>query len=849
MRKLLLHTLLLVSMTGFSQDKAYQSTEDALTKLINNPEFVEDVLKLGTQEVNAANIDQYLTKYVPEYSGFKIQNNINLDKLYYANFDDVAPEMVADKLGGLLNLNPAQSQHMKNTLSGNLSYAPTNNLSSGISSKLYDRGKDAKLDYAVDYAVDFFQGEFGDGGFKSLGIDVAGGMVGYVFSGINKRYEEKMRQEKILTDAMSDYNIYNAGGHLADHKNTQQDLYVHSKAEGMSNTKFSIGKTMDYKAAIPLYDQAIAMYKKNPARAYFLFEAYQGRGKCKMQVGAYRSAIIDFYYAQTLLDNILSGRLPDRSVKTVWPDGYFDASNKKTYIKGKGEHTIGSLTPLNQVTVLVSRAYAKYRAGDFTGAIADCALAQQINSTLPVSGKANDTGAIISAVRAMAEFGSKDYAKSYATFAAANLTDALVADTDADGIVDFSDTEKTGLRHIQDDSENLGDTQYKGLPEYFPYDIAQIHGLACYKAGQIDKAITTYEVILQNEIGKAVYSQTEKRAFTKSGGDVSTVYASLGNFYVAKGDKQKALTYFDKAISIKPSQMEYYLSRANCKKLMGDKAGYDKDMAVVKKPESASAIKKTEEYYKTKIAEFESSKNNSAMLDLTREATTIYPKNQGFFNTLVKSTITENKPEKTQTAINAVAADKRKHAVLSAIYNRQTGNTAKEEEHIMAAFEDGLGLYEAAKVYPMQLNTRPYYCKLISKYATKTNNTFIAADFDKERMTRTLDSTYNSIPEYANATGFMKKMLDKSRKKEYAKALGNVDEYLAELNDDKTVTEMVSITSLDKIECLFILEKDAEAVKFAKKIVSAGKIVPLPDNPICNDALIGIQTIAQGQCQ
>ena len=282
---------------------------------------------------------------------------------------------------------------------------------------------------------------------------------------------------------------------------------------------------------------------------------------------------------------------------------------------------------------------------------------------------------------------------------------------------------------------------------------------------------------------------------------------------------------------------------------MGDKAGYDKDMAVIKKPESTATIKKTEEYYGTKIVELETSKNNTALIDLAREASAIYPKNDKFFYTLVKSLVTENNAQKTQTAVNAVGADAKKKSVLTSLHSRQTGDVAAEEAHLTTAFDNGLGLYEAVKIYPIQLTARPYYCKVVAKYATRTNNTFIPADFDKEKMRKSLDSIYNAIPEYQNATGIVKKMLETSKRKEYAKNLGEIENYLKELDNDKTVTEMVSITSLDKIECLFILEKDADAIKFAKKIASAGKIVPLPDNPICNDALIGIQTIAQGNCQ
>lgn len=849
MKKILIRYFLLLPLLALAQGKDYRSSEDALNQLINNPQFVEDVLKGNAKPLTLQSADEYLSIYVPEYANFKLSNKVDVSKLYYANLNDVSTDQVADQLGNLFGLNPTQWQLMKTTLNGSNAYTPVNGKSSGIASQLYERGKDKQLDLGVDAAVDFFQGEFGDGGIKSLGIDVAGGLMGYAFSGINRRYEEKLKQEKILAEAMNDYNVYESGAQLNNQKSGQEDLFAHSQAEMLSLPKFRVIKAASYKDAISLFDQAIAGYKRNPARAYFMFQAYQGRGRSKMQLGAYRSAIVDFYYAQTLLDAMLAGKLPDKSIRSVWPTGYYDAGNKKTYAKGKADFSIGSITKLDQVTLLVSRAYAKYRLDDFSGAIADCNTARGINASLPASTIANNPAAIIDAVKAMAEFGQGNYAQSYSTFSKSGITDDLIADIDGDGLVDFADADEGGQPMILDKVENLGEVEYRGLPDYFVYDIAQIRGLCYYKANQVDAAIAIYETILRTENDKGNYGLPEKRAFTKSGGDVSSVYASLGNFYVAKGDKQKALIYFDKAISIKPDQMEYYLSRANCKKLLGDKAGADNDIAAFKKPEAVATSKKAEAYYQTKIAEFESTRNNAALLDLTREAVVIYPKNEAFFCTLVKSVMAEEKPEKTQTAANAVASDLRRKEALLSLQSRQSGDVAGEEAHLTAAFEHGLGLFEASKVYRLRLETRPYYCKLLAKYATKTNNTFIAANFNRDEMIQTLDSTYNSIAEYRTATGIMKKMLDNSRRQQTAKALGEVENYLKELNEDKNISENVSIMALDKMECLFILEKDEEAIKFAKKIVSAGKIVPLQDNPVCNDALEGIRTIAKGECQ
>jgi hypothetical protein len=136
---------------------------------------------------------------------------------------------------------------------------------------------------------------------------------------------------------------------------------------------------------------------------------------------------------------------------------------------------------------------------------------------------------------------------------------------------------------------------------------------------------------------------------------------------------------------------------------------------------------------------------------------------------------------------------------------------------------------------------------------SKTNNNFIPLEFDKAKMTKVLDSTYSAMTDqYKNsAVKGMAQSIEKGKKTLMAKALGNYEEYLDILNSDKMVLEMTAINSLEKIECLFILNRREEALKFAKQVWSKGKLRQPIDNPlyeISNGYYYAIQNIAKGTC-
>jgi hypothetical protein len=794
------YSLLLLTSILSAQTTEYRTSEDGLTKLINNPDFINDVVNLGKENLTLENLDAYFTKYVPEYSNFKIdKNKINFDNLYYVNSEGTSVDIVANQLSGLLKLNPAQAQSIENIFTGNVNNTLINNFSAGYGNLLFERGKDVKVDLAVDLAVDLFQSKLGDGGINSALIDIGGGLLGKLLLSSNKKEEAKMAEDaklRIYANKLDDYNVYISNDQLiTDIEKDQKDLYLHSKVKSkMPNNR---GISVNYDEAINMLNEVINLYKQNPERASYLYLAYVRRGQCKMQKGAYRAAIIDYYYAQEVLKIILNGKLPDNLPKTNYPPGYHDLQNKDTYLKGTVTTTIGRFSQKDMAIIILNRAYAKYRLVDYKGAIADCKLALAVldGESVPASGKPNDYKDIIQAIIAMSQFGLESYKDSYITFSAANLNYEI-----SSNII------------VLAEMEIFETNQYYGIPNYFHLDITQIKGLSYYKANKIKEAIATYESIVYAQYGGNV---------TTAGGDISTVYSTLGSFNFALGDKTKGISNLDEAIKINPYQLEYYFKRGTYKKALGQIKEANSDFEIVRKPESLNVIKKDQNYYHTKFTKFRSESNHAEVYNILKEGLTDYPEEISFFNlTLVHFQVSKSKSEAKDLADLLNPQDRNRHLLLS-LYHEFSGNIQNAETEMQLAFDKGLGFYGYPSVF-INLKEKPYYFKLFLKYGTKTNNNFIKKDLSEVEKSEiiVLNRESDSLAAIMlKNTGI--KMDPKRLAMKNARDIGNIDEYLSLLNKIKDMTPEEVI---DKIECLIILGKKKEAHDFAKKVIDKGII-------------------------
>jgi len=778
MKKIIISYLLLVfSLSSMAQTNDYRTTEDGLNKLFNNPEFVEDVINLGTEDLTLEKLNSYFTKYLPEYSSYKIDNNIDFNKLYLANSGNVSTELLADKLGGLLKLNPAQTQSMKNIFTGNLKSTPINQFSAGYGNLLFERGKDAKVDLAVDFAVDLFQSKFGDGGTNTALIDIGGGILGALLSGDGQTAEAKKERKAELKKELAriqeeynssikeidDYSVYNLGdgAKTTGKMEGREDLILHYKANSLNGNV----NAANCDEVIKLLNEAINLYKQNPNRSRYLYLAYKYRGECKMQKGAFRAAIIDYYYAQEISKNILNqGHSTTTSLLNT------------------------SLTQKDLVILTIKRAYAKYKLADYKGTIEDCKLAKTalVNNSIAASGKPYDYIDIIHAIVAMSQFHLKLYEDSYQSFSIANLKHGMLFHREAEITVGFRE---------------LGD--------YFFLDIEQIKGLCCYKANKINEAIAIYQNLITNE---EQFAQV-----TIAKGDISAVYSTLGSFYYKMGDKTKAISQLDKAILFNPYQLEYYYKRGTYKQELGQTAEANADFKIVKAPESLNTIKKDINYYYKQITKFRLEANNNEVFQILKEVLVKYPEDNSFFYSAVSNSAASKSKLQTKELADLLILQEKKYHLLMSLVEEFSGNMQGAETKLKLAFDHGLGFYECFFLAPFNLKEKPYYLKLFVKYGTKTNNRFIPLEFNNNTA-RIQDSIcrdmINQVPEN------IKELIKTGCDRQAISGSGNFEEYLIFLN---SINKMSYIDVFDKIECLIILNRGKEAHEFAKKIVASFK--------------------------
>ncbi|CAM4356442.1 hypothetical protein SAMN06265348_11329 [Pedobacter westerhofensis] len=251
------------------------------------------------------------------------------------------------------------------------------------------------------------------------------------------------------------------------------------------------------------------------------------------------------------------------------------------------------------------------------------------------------------------------------------------------------------------------------------------------------------------------------------------------------------------------------------------------------------------QYYRNSLGQIPLELNNRKLIELMRNAAEMYPDNLIFFYELIKSLKKEDNPKETCAVANSFSAHKIRFHILRSVYFKQLNEYEREQQEMFRAFNNGLGLFDASKTYDLEIGQRPYYAQLLMSHASATNNTFIPSDFDKEKTAAFLDTVYCSIPEYRSATGGTKKILEASRAKEYARSLGNIEEYLHLLENSNLPGPLISFEVLDRIECLFILKRADEAIDYAKKVTATGdlKIQNVNDGAHINYANRCIKTI------
>lgn len=821
MKKVLLFFWIFGAPAMMGQTKAdYRSTEDGLTQLLTTPEFVQELAQTKTEDLSLKKLSEYFVKYLPEYADYKPSGPINPNKVYYANTRGLSSEVVAKGLSALLQSDGAQKQLIEQVLSGAV---PASSYGSKALNPWNDPGKKPARDRVLENAVDFFKGKWDSPKMTAGMLDLGGVVLGSLLRQFDQKYQAKMAEMKRVDSLLANQQVYLLGkpatGLL---RPSQKALYLHHQAHTAMAHRTQT-QTSDYPQAIALLDQAIAAYQQQPQHAYYMYLAYVQRAQCKMQCGVFRAAITDLYYAQEVLDLILSGQLPDQSLRFIYPKGYFDTTHKETLYKGTPQPSYQTLSAKDQVVVLMNRAYAKFRTGDHIGAMADAENAQKIlrNKAVPGTGQPNDYKDLCQALIAMANFGLGQFDAAYEAFGKASLNADLYADRDGDGTANFMDENDQGAPAIADREEGYRKTELYGFPDYFPFDIAQIRGLCLYKKARYDDAIAIYESIVSTEHAKSASLQEFQKMFTAAGGDISAIYSSLSSFYEVKGNPNKALELIKKALEISPDQPEYQAKLAAYQQEK-DPRGTPADMI---NPPAAS---KTEEYYQTKYVQFSQTENQAERFAVIAQAIKDHPQNQQFYHWATAFVALSQNASQAQQLAQSYPQDSKEYNVLMALHNRYNAHPVQEQAHIEKAFAQGLTFYELAhKDTDLLIKSRPYYCALLLQFLTKDNNSFVPPAHEKPAVLRSLDSTYTALQKQYSGVPAVLKSMEALKKEQYLQINAQFDQLLKQLDSQPAALEMNPVSSYTKLEALLALGRKEEAMAFAKKVVKAGKFLPI----------------------
>src|SRR5690606_25385507 len=163
-------------------------------------------------------------------------------------------------------------------------------------------------------------------------------------------------------------------------------------------------------------------------------------------------------------------------------------------------------------------------------------------------------------------------------------------------------------------------------------------------------------------------------------------------------------------------------------------------------------------------------------------------------------------------------------AVFKAHQYNLAGDRAGEYQALTQAFDKGLHFQDAAK-YKLELTANPAYCSFLKTYATAENNNLKLRPAEADKMKRSLDSI---ALEQANdprmQDKMVRKMMAEMRVKQEAKLFGSAGQYLKLLQEGENKFAAAPNEVLDQIECLIILKREEEAVKFANKIIKSKKM-------------------------
>lgn len=775
MKKKALLFALLISTLANAQTTDYRTTEDGINQLINNADFLDKMSHMSNEQIAATTLDKFFDEYVPEYRGFKADlKNLNTNNIYYTpdGEGNYSPKQLAGGIGKMLGMKEEEVNAFESIFDGNYQNVDLRTASSQLGNSLYKRGKNEGVDYMVDKTNSFLQEQFGSSEGASALINVGTGILGNIIFSLTEDNDVDAEKERKFQAAL---------GEMDKRRNAETEAGGNAYSDGVHLQTDGLVKATqgDYIGALKDYMQALKLLNTSYMGGPKVVDTYIKLGQLKMVMNDHRGAIIDYYFAYKT------------AVKVYQKQWEPTPRVQDEILRKVGMETVDIFADKEMVDILIGRAYAKYQAHDFNGALVDCNEALKLYKA--IDPKDADWK------KHPNNFDLNDFTPQYHPLnnligLTGMVNMALGNNAEAMEQYKYNKSQIT----LANSMASLG-----ALPVSFMRELMMAKSYAYYKQGNYDVALGLYDNIINN-----------KTYVTMKGGNISIAYSGRGNIYLAKGEYQNALSDYNSAIELSPNDAAFYANRGNCKVLLKDTAGAKQDFALFSNPEAVKAVVKSVNYYyteNTKYAGKPDAENGKKGLAVMEEGMKAYPENphiaamcMGFIVKL------KDAPKALQLSTES-GAKTRNGIALKALYFYLTGDGAQGKPLLIQALDSGISLNNAATINP-EIKSDPDYCMYLSKYVKNINASFTEKDLSEVRKMLADALKENNQFKQLAIVYYYEELGD------FTTALQKIEAYFS-----ANAPAVMPTTVLKKIDLLFELNRKKEAADYATTYYNSAK--------------------------
>lgn len=305
---------------------------------------------------------------------------------------------------------------------------------------------------------------------------------------------------------------------------------------------------------------------------------------------------------------------------------------------------------------------------------------------------------------------------------------------------------------------------------------------------------------------------------------------------MAMGNYKAALADYNEAVDLEPSESSYYLNRANCKLLLGDKDGAKADAALFKNPALAQAQKKSLNYYWAKYSALPDKLNDMACLQLLDTMAAEYPGDESVLGIIVHHVNHVKNAEVANTYKQKYASNTTYGPAFKAMFLMAMNDNTQAYTAIIEALNNGLALHNAALIFP-GLQTQTDYCSLLSKYQTNHSKAMAKNSEAMKILNENINNKLKIVD--VDPTASLSLAIQYLSNGDGQNALKYLDQYLNAGEYNLNV-----ISAEYKINALFMLGRTQDGVEFARSYYMKEKDGMFKDLPQMK--LIG--NIASNHC-